>query len=110
MLDFIKASRPGQGRHGDARPIRKPDTIPRAVANETFHTNPKRKRGNDLATSLTLRASVVFARSQYKRLSEKSAGPFGPLKPAAQARNASQARWKANSFLARRASMSRQAL
>ena len=49
---------------GEIRPTLT-DIILRAVANETFHTNPKRKRGNDLATSLTLRVSVVFARSQY---------------------------------------------
>ena len=37
----------------------------RAVWNETSHTNPKRKRGNDLQSSLTLRVSVASGREQY---------------------------------------------
>ena len=35
-----------------------------AVEIETIHTNPKRKRGNDLTTSLTLRVSVSRNREQ----------------------------------------------
>ena len=36
-----------------------------AVESETYHTNPKRKRGDDLRPSLALRVSVSFAREQY---------------------------------------------
>jgi hypothetical protein len=36
-----------------------------AVEVGTIHTNPKRKRGNDLATSLALRVSVSCNREQY---------------------------------------------
>ena len=34
--------------------------------NETSHTSPKCKRGNDLKASLTLRVSVPGRRGQYK--------------------------------------------
>ncbi len=37
----------------------------RAVEVVTIHSNPKRQRGNDLATSLTLRVSVSRSRGQY---------------------------------------------
>jgi hypothetical protein len=36
-----------------------------AVEIVTIHTNPKRKRGNDLATSLTIRVGVSRNREQY---------------------------------------------
>ena len=50
--------------------------IPRALACERWrdgvgtHTNPKRQRGTDLASSLTLRVSVVRKREQNKMLSD----------------------------------------
>jgi hypothetical protein len=50
--------------------------IPRTVTNETFHTNPKRKRGNNLKTSLTLRVSVAGGREWYKL-----GGPFHAFQP-----------------------------
>jgi NAD-dependent dihydropyrimidine dehydrogenase PreA subunit len=39
--------------------------IPLTVEIGTIHTNPKRQRGNDLATSLTLRVSISDNRGQY---------------------------------------------
>ena len=39
--------------------------ILRAVRSETFHTNPKRLRGNELKPSLTLRVSIPGSREQY---------------------------------------------
>jgi hypothetical protein len=59
FLSLHQAERP-QGAGGTTQ-----ESIPRAVKNETFHTNPKRERGNDLTTSLTLRVSVVSGRVQY---------------------------------------------
>ena len=69
------------------RPLR--GNILLAVANETFHTNPKRERGNDLAISLTLRVSVVFAREQYRvaagrRASGARATIAGRVRPTAR--------------------------
>ena len=40
-------------------------TIQPAVENGTFHTNPKRKRGNELTPSLALRVSVIGNCGQY---------------------------------------------
>jgi len=42
------------------------DILP-AVEIVRIHSNPKRKRGNDLATSLTLRVTVSLNRGQYTR-------------------------------------------
>ena len=39
--------------------------ICRVVKNETFHTNPKRERGNSLKASITLRVSISSGREQY---------------------------------------------
>src|SRR5258708_7011538 len=36
-----------------------------ATRNETFHTNPKRQRGNALTPSLALRVSVTSDRGQH---------------------------------------------
>src|SRR5665213_1223610 len=36
-----------------------------AVENGTFHTNPKRKRGNELTPSLALRVGVISNRGEY---------------------------------------------
>jgi hypothetical protein len=41
-----------------------------AARNETSHTNPKRKRGNGLEPSLTLRVSVSSGREQYSEVFE----------------------------------------
>ena len=43
-----------------------PFAILPAVEIVPIYTNPKRKRGNDLATSLTLRVSVNLIRARYK--------------------------------------------
>jgi hypothetical protein len=40
--------------------------ILRPVRSETFHTNPKRRRGNELKPSLTLRVSIPNGREQYQ--------------------------------------------
>ena len=40
-------------------------TILSAVEIVPIHTNPKRKRGNDLATSLAIRVRVSLNREQY---------------------------------------------
>ena len=39
--------------------------IPRAVDDGTFHANPKRQRGRELATSLALRVGVRHNRERY---------------------------------------------
>ena len=51
-------------------------TVARLLAVEivTIHTNPKRQRGNDLATSLTLRVSVILNREQYSRQGRRGFG------------------------------------
>ena len=45
-----------------------------AASNETFHTNPKRKRGNALTSSLALRVSIRPGREQYRNLPHGWAG------------------------------------
>ncbi len=58
-------------RHGVAR------FIPHAVKFGTFHTSPKRKRGNRLRPSLALRASVNPGHSYYRCVSERRGKVLG---------------------------------
>ena len=37
-----------------------------AASNETSHTNPKRKRGNGLTASLTLRVGIISGRAGFR--------------------------------------------
>ena len=48
--------------------------IPRAVEDGTFHSNPKRKRGNTLDPSLTLRVTVTVNRVRYIPLAATNGG------------------------------------
>ncbi len=45
--------------------LRTGDAILHAVKNGTFHRNPKRKRGQKLRPSLTLRVTIKVNRVQY---------------------------------------------
>jgi len=68
------------GLPGRCSPCGKP-VILSAVEIVPIHTSPKRKRGNDLATSLALRASVSLNREQYilpaVRMSQCINSPLG---------------------------------
>jgi hypothetical protein len=60
------AARSGRRRRGPyGKTSYDQEIILLAGGNETFHTNPKRQRGNDLATSLTLRVNISRDRGQY---------------------------------------------
>ena len=53
-----------------------------AVEIVPIHTSPKRKRGNDLATSLALRVSVNLNREQYSKFrSNHTHGGLSPPHP-----------------------------
>src|SRR5665213_843595 len=45
-------------------PMKKTVILP-TIENGTFHTNPKRKRGNELTPSLALRVGVICSRGEY---------------------------------------------
>ena len=50
------------------------ERILHAVKNDTFHRNPKRKRGQKLRPSLTLRVTVRVNRVQYTILCRAAPG------------------------------------
>jgi hypothetical protein len=53
-------------------------TILRTAEIATIHTNPKRKRGNDLTPSLALRVSVSLNRGQYSSPAAHGGGEIRP--------------------------------
>ena len=57
---------PASEGHG-TRFLQQEPIIPLPVKFDTSYTNPKRKRGKNLSTSLALRVGVVSGRERYKR-------------------------------------------